>query len=1662
MDGIGSKMTPEERYFRSLYLMYQVCTEVVRHYFDDKHPPDHLVQYLLDKRLEFEKADRKIPNYQWIQLYPEALFRADVNITEKYIEPCYKTDYKEFANRMKTIFTYIFDTVDGEQEVKLAKTSSSGPGEVLTSFEISSLYNPDGSKIKEALEQLVNGGNVDASLEISDSPDGFSLDKQGDKHDKYTMVINLTKKYDAALGQKDSQEFKMMAKGIERILHFLYDSVPGTQLCQVEEFRSLPSTNCISAKCNLTSVDLKNEKKLKDTIKKQISEGRLGKTLTTTCSPTGFSFKDVIVFESEIKVDKQFSKNLTNGDHPDYKVFVDRVQPIIKGLYDSSIGEQDVEIVRCRDEKPDTMFVVFHLISHGNNDEEELRKVVRREIRTGLLSLNHEITADGFKFESNKCMFNVKVKLAEKYPGYKYLANPTSDAFKSFKEKVQQEILRLYDPVCGVQEIDIYKYKIESSGADHFLIFKLISRDCSDENSLKEPIETQIQTGLLGSSLKVCTSDLVFQKLAEKVVYQVSLNVKRQFTEELKKKHSAEFMAFSKFVQTVLNTHYEHDEKVPGKQEVNVVECQQGPSVNSTDVILEIISHGCTDEVVVRQPFKDLIAVGKLELTLKTSATDFTFKTVRGSKPVSSEWFDLSLLITLLRKDSKVIPPKNGYDVLPPKDDDSHGAQIATIKHYRNELAHASDAKMDEHKFDSLQSNLKNAVRILGKDDKFMKAVYDASTMKLDSSTEEVLIRMVQHDRQVLQLEEDVTELYQKIEKLTKQTEEQSASTQVEISEIKEEIWKKEEQILENKAIIQNLYTELHRIEKKFDEKFRVQDERNVQQDEKNKDMGSGIEENRRRIQENRRDIQRIDTKNEDRRILIDQTKAMIQNEANVYVMTRAVAKCTEVLDQNQILVLAADGGRGKTALSLYLAKLFLEDNNSSYKPLLFVEKEIVLKRELIDFKENYVIIIEDLFGRSNVKFDDETHKNILDILNSNMKGEQCNCKLILTVRKTPGSHFDLFDKHEIFKEARIINLDDENFALTRDEKENILINHLKQFSVSTCNCRYRNWLYSDTCYELCMEMPGNTLELCYKVVEDILNVDTYYGFPQACRLFSSNPSFTKMGVKYFQNPNKALVEEIESLHTGAFENSVIEQYQFCILVYLAVEDEIDLSTVDKIFFRHLLDKFGNSNYNPNVLKRSVKGISDKYLVGDFTRGPCRLQHATIREAILISYGKDYPDEILSHCSFDFFSEYFRPQDFKGIYICIEDKKIINYLMPKVPFVDINIIKQYIEKVSLNLCTKTSDQVLSFFKNSTKLLDDGKYSGILNALMGQSVPDQFEPYNGQILKELLKMEDVDIITKFIRPNGCLIQEKNAVNVDNEILAGRLLNILVGISYCSTFSPNDSYNDFANTCDEQYIFDETSGTVDKAKQNAIGRYLYRVGLQSDGKIFVEKFLSMVEKHIRNINPNILGYMIDGLTERGQRKEIVSQYKIFCEKNLFRYGSIDVVLNLCCPSSYEGSSNSFVKVDNRLLAEKLLSCLTVQRQVQRPEMNVDFSGDYGSDSDDYDYDDYQDDDNESEDYDSDFCDPLVEEVGEYVYKFGIEENDEIFITAIASELSVLFDKRDSEEILPWEHQTGRYLDRNLYKHFFYKGLNCKENRENIEQFPNLDAFLEDLNL
>ncbi|CAG2220203.1 unnamed protein product [Mytilus edulis] len=243
-------MSPKERYLRSVYLNYQVCTDVVRHYFDGLHPPTSLVQYLLDQRTKFEKEEKKIPNYQWVQLYQKVLFRADVHIKETDLK-----DYKEFTDRISTIFTCLFDTVDGDQKVKVVNLSRLESGEVLAKLEITSQYNPDDRKIRPALEVPVNSGNVDASLETS--TDGFTFSQQGGNNDFRIRIlfradVHIKETYLASYDRTHTKDYKEFTDRISTIFTCLFDTVEGDQKVKVVNLSRLESGEVL-AKLEITS-----------------------------------------------------------------------------------------------------------------------------------------------------------------------------------------------------------------------------------------------------------------------------------------------------------------------------------------------------------------------------------------------------------------------------------------------------------------------------------------------------------------------------------------------------------------------------------------------------------------------------------------------------------------------------------------------------------------------------------------------------------------------------------------------------------------------------------------------------------------------------------------------------------------------------------------------------------------------------------------------------------------------------------------------------------------------------------------------------------------------------------------------------------------------------------------------------------------------------------------------------------------------------------------------------------------------------------------------------------------------------------------------------------------------------------------------------------------
>ena len=81
------------------------------------------------------------------------------------------------------------------------------------------------------------------------------------------------------------------------------------------------------------------------------------------------------------------------------------------------------------------------------------------------------------------------------------------------------------------------------------------------------------------------------------------------------------------------------------------------------------------------------------------------------SSSVSSDKFDVTLLMVLLRNICGLAPPATGWDALPPDLDQSKQAHIARVKYYRNKVyGHANQASVDDAAFNRYWLAISNAI----------------------------------------------------------------------------------------------------------------------------------------------------------------------------------------------------------------------------------------------------------------------------------------------------------------------------------------------------------------------------------------------------------------------------------------------------------------------------------------------------------------------------------------------------------------------------------------------------------------------------------------------------------------------------------------------------------------------------------------------------------------------------------------------------------------------------------------------------------------------------------------------------------------------------------------------------------------------------------------
>lgn len=263
-------------------------------------------------------------------------------------------------------------------------------------------------------------------------------------------------------------------------------------------------------------------------------------------------------------------------------------------------------------------------------------------------------------------------------------------------------------------------------------------------------------------------------------------------------------------------------------------------------------------------------------------------------------------------------------------------------------------------------------------------------------------------------------------------------------------------------------------------------------------------------------------------------TEAFIKKHRDdpTYIETAAVRESVQILNNNNILILVSKAGGGKSKLCLELARIYKEKH---YKPMIFTNTKKI-KTDLIS--SNCFVILEDIFGGTNLEFDDDVHKSALDFL---IECPENGTKFVITMRTNGEAYTHIFSQHEIFKN-NIVNLD--QFLLSKSVRRKIFVKHLTVNNISICKCDCTS---ERECCNKVIGLDGN-IQVGRTLFEEIVTrvPDTHVGFPQACHVFCSNIQMARQGLKCFENTTKSQIDEFKGMKLKALTDHAV-MYQYCI-----------------------------------------------------------------------------------------------------------------------------------------------------------------------------------------------------------------------------------------------------------------------------------------------------------------------------------------------------------------------------------------------------------------------------------------------------------------------------------------------------------------------------------
>lgn len=426
--------------------------------------------------------------------------------------------------------------------------------------------------------------------------------------------------------------------------------------------------------------------------------------------------------------------------------------------------------------------------------------------------------------------------------------------------------------------------------------------------------------------------------------------------------------------------------------------------------------------------------------------------------------------------------------------------------------------------------------------------------------------------------------------------------------------------------------------------------------------------------------------------------------------------------EMSRIAVLVGHKGDGKTISGKYLLNM----TKCKHKFIIGSSKEWQQSVKVKEADEpNTVIFIDDIFGT------DRFRKNLydkwapfLDTIYSACKNG--NVSAIIAMDKKVYEHYLSHQVcHSLFCEAHIIDLSEE-FGLKRDEKVNIVKEHLKKFKKAN-EVRFCKEKEEDNTANF---VEGEDLIIWEGTVEQIAILPYPVGFPRAASAFASSIGNIKQGIEYFYCPQNSIVVAVNEMRQS--QDPYQKKASFAIGALVQSGGQLSISAFDadenliepKVKRGHketrvsnmktaLRKSVPNTEQQTIYLTEGIDEVKGKYINIEDDRIYFRC--VPIHYSAAISFGKVFASDVIAVMPFDFVSKFVGPSrafpDRQALYISLNasafsvladrllqeiSKRDVKTVMEHPYFGEMNFVSFFLKHVSseckMKLLLQTTDK----------------------------------------------------------------------------------------------------------------------------------------------------------------------------------------------------------------------------------------------------------------------------------------------------------------------------------------------------------------------------------